>query len=312
MRWCLVAVVALGCGEVHFLDPNPPRLFRANARFTSAARDEPVVWLAIVDLFLEDAAACPWARSTTISTIRAAIAAAGGSQLELPAQDLAPDCRARGSQPLDATAIRDALAVAQSAFSGAHVRPVIVYADNVDLQPPVAVLNAVSSLRTLSSPPAILWTIARPRTSDQLGPDRAIEWTYAGDPALGSRLAATVEAFLPLRTTASASSGPVPLLDAAQLETTREFKVCAVPNVTAAQDPPPVGLTQIVDRANPPTITFEIPQSFAMPKSLFSDTTLVIPVEGCLANCERYFIEKAGDAPQRWDEMRRCALGTNG
>ena len=309
MRPCLVALLAIGCGEVHFVDPNPPRLFRADARFTSAAKDEPVVWVAILDLFLEDASACPWAKATTLSTIRGAIATAGGIQVELPAQDLAPDCRVRASQPLDSTAIRTAFAAAQAAHPAEHLRPLVIYADNLALPVPPAVSAAVTSLRTLSAPPALLWTLSQPLVGGQMASDRTVEWTYAGDAALAGRLASVVSAFLPLRTTATATTGPIPLLDAAQLETTWEFKVCGLPRDITAEDAPAVGATLIVDRRNPPTITFDLPQSVAMPRFLFNDTVLRIPVEGCTGNCDRYYIRQAGDAPQRWDEMRFCALG---
>jgi len=54
MRAVLLALLLLGCGEVHFVDPNPPRLFWTAASYTSAAVDEPIVWIAILDLFFED------------------------------------------------------------------------------------------------------------------------------------------------------------------------------------------------------------------------------------------------------------------
>jgi hypothetical protein len=96
MRHCLLALIALGCGEVHFVEPAPPQLFRARPAYTPMSIAEPLVWIAVLDLFIEDAAACAWARQTTLATLRDAVVSVGGSQLELPAQDLAPDCRVRG------------------------------------------------------------------------------------------------------------------------------------------------------------------------------------------------------------------------
>ena len=116
-----------------------------------------------------------------------------------------------------------------------------------------------------------------------------------------------VKADLPLQTTASLSSGPVPLLDAAQLETTREFKVCKIPNANVTSFPS-VGITHVLDRAHPPTVTFSLPQKVALPRSLFQSSTFSVAVEGCTANCDRYFIGNPGDDPLRWDEADRCLL----
>src|SRR4051794_25988805 len=100
MRSTILALLVAGCGEVHFVDPNPPRLFRTKARFTSSSVDEPVVWMAVLNLFLESTDDCGWAKDQTLSALRAAFAGAGGAQLELAVQDLSSDCRAR-SQSLD-------------------------------------------------------------------------------------------------------------------------------------------------------------------------------------------------------------------
>ena len=309
MRWFLLALLAIGCGEVHFVDPNPPRLFRSHAQFTSAARDEPVVWIAILDLFIEDATACAWARQTTLATLRRAVTAAGGAQVELPAQDLAPECRARGTQAVDAEAVSAAFAAARTSFAGAHLRPLIVFVDNLDALLPSSMSAALASARALSSPPALLWSVSQPSVGSQLAADRIVEWTYAGDPELPARVAAAVSEFLPLRTTATATSGPVPLLDARQLETALEFKLCALPPGATARGAPLLGVTHMVDPANPPTITFDLPQLVATPRFLFSETQLSIPVEGCMGNCNRYYIGHPGDVPQRWDMMPDCALG---
>lgn len=271
---------------------------------------EPVVWIAVLDLFIEDAAACEWARQTTLSTLRDAVASLGGTQLELPVQDLAPDCRVRGRQALDVEAIRGSVVAAQAAFAGWHVRPVFFYLDNIDLVLPEQVASTVSSLRTTPlGQQAILWPISLPSVAKQLRAESTTAWTYAGDPDLGERLKKSIGVYLPLQTTATPTSGPVPLLDAAQLETTREFKVCALPQDANVEDPPELGVTVIVDRAHPPTVTIDLPQVIAAPKVLFPDLTFSMLVEGCTGNCDRYYIHEPGDAPRRWDAPG-CVLGT--
>ena len=307
MRTSLLAILLAGCGEVHFVDPNPPRLFQAAIKYTSRAVDEPVVWIAIFNLFFQDATGCAWARETTLSSLRQGFAGAGARQLELPAQDLSPDCRQRGQQQLDVVAVQTAFANSQAVFPGAHVRPVIVYIDDIDLAAPSETAAAIDIVRFWPGGRPILWTVAYQPVTAQLHPDRSADWGFAGDPALATRLAAMVKADLPLQTTASLSSGPVPLLDAAQLETTREFKVCTIPNANVTSFPS-VGITHVLDRAHPPTVTFSLPQKVALPRSLFQSSTFSVAVEGCTANCDRYFIGNSGDDPLRWDEADRCLL----
>src|SRR3954468_10195112 len=122
MRRSLLAFLVIGCGEVHFVEPYPPQLFRSKVQFTAMSIAEPVAWMTILDLFIEDADACASARQTTLAAVRVAVASLGGNQLELAAQDLAPDCRVRGRQPLDIAAVQGELAAAQAAFPGANVR----------------------------------------------------------------------------------------------------------------------------------------------------------------------------------------------
>lgn len=303
----VLALLLASCGEVHFVDPNPPGLFRTSATYTSAAIDEPVVWIAILNLFFQDASGCAWAREVTLSSLRQGFAFAGARQLELTAQDLSPDCRQRGERPLDVAAVQAAFAQAQAAFPGAHVRPVIVYVDDIDLAAPSDTVTALGVVRAWPAPPALLWAVAYPSAVTQVRLDRSVDWGYAGDSALATRLATVVKADLPLQTTSASSSGPVPLLASAQLETTREFKVCSFPESNASGFPS-VGITHVLDRAHPPTVTFTLPQSFALPKSIFQNSIYSVPVEGCTANCDRYFIGEPGGDPVRWDEANGCLL----
>jgi len=258
MRTILPAVLAAACGEVHFIDPNPPRLFRNTAVYTSSSVNEPVVWVAITNLFLQDSSQCASARETTVAAIRQAMARAGGQQLELDAQDLSPDCRQRGETALDIHALRSGIAAAQTTLSPGHVRPVIVYADDIDLAVSGTVPTDLGTIRSSVNPPALLWTLSYDSVGAQLGADRRIAWSYAGDPKLADRIFETVSADLPLQSSGSATSGPVPLLQGGQLDVTREFKVCAVS--PQADSYPTLHVTHVLDESNPPIITFVIPQ----------------------------------------------------
>jgi hypothetical protein len=307
MRLVLLAAVLTGCGEVHFVDPNPPRLFRSSVTYTSTAVDEPVVWIAILDLFFEDTSGCDWARAATLSALRQGFAAAGARQLELTAQDLSPDCRSRGERPLDVAAVQTQFDAAQAAFPGAHVRPVIVYVDDVDLPMRNETFIALRAVRVRADLPALFWAVSYPSVAGQLGADGMVRWTYAGDGELATRMRAAVQAELPLKTTAPLSSGPIPLLDAAQLETTREFKLCKPPD-PAASGYPSIGRAHALDRAHPPTVTFAPPAQVALPKSLFTASTFDVQLEGCTESCDRYFIGEPGADPIRWDESTGCLL----
>ena len=309
MRAPLLALLAAACGEVHFVEPNPPRLFRNTAEFTSAAVSEPVVWVAVTNLFIQDASECAWARQTTLAAVREAIARAGGEQIEVNAQDLAPDCRRRGEAQLDVDALRAGFGAAQIALPASHVRPLIVYVDNIDF-PLVAESPSIEQARaTIVQFPALLWTVSFESVSAQLHADRSVDWSYAGDPTLPDRIGELVKAELPLESTATAASGAVPLLDGSQLDVAREFKVCAVPPGAAPDSYPALGTTHVLDGAHPPTITFQLPQVVASPKSSFWNSTFKASVEGCTANCDRYFIREPGADPYRWSDMPDCALG---
>jgi len=309
MRAILPALLAAGCGEVHFVEPNPPRLFRNTAAFTSAAVSEPVVWVAVTNLFIENASECAWARQISVAAIREAIARAGGEQIEVNAQDLSPDCRRRGETPLDVNSLRAGFGAAQIALPATHVRPLIVYVDNIDF-PLIDEPAAIEQARATSSPfRGLLWTVSFASVSAQLHADRSVAWSYAGDATLADRIGEVVKAELPLQSTASAASGAVPLLDGSQLDVTREFKVCAVPAEAAPDSYPALGTTHVLDGAHPPTITFKLPQVVATPKSSFSKSTFKASVEGCTANCDRYFIREPGADPFRWSDMPDCALG---
>src|SRR4051812_34269483 len=132
MRTVVLALLAAGCGEVHFVEPNPPRLFHNRVEFTATSVSEPLVWVAVLDIFIQDTGECAWARQTTLATIRDAISRVTVQQIELPAQDLAGDCRQRGETALDVAGLQAAAAVARNALPGAHVRPLVVYVDNID------------------------------------------------------------------------------------------------------------------------------------------------------------------------------------
>src|SRR5438552_14984757 len=125
MRAAFFALLLAGCGEVHFVDPNPPRLFTTSATYTSAAIEEPVVWIAILDLFFEDTTGCDWARQATLLAVRQGFASSGTRQLEVAGQDLSPGCRERGRGPLDLARVRGGCAAVLAPVSGGRGGPAV-------------------------------------------------------------------------------------------------------------------------------------------------------------------------------------------
>lgn len=310
MRSCLAALLTVACGEVHFVDPNPPALYRATARFQPGSIDEPVVWMTVLDLFVEQASACADTRQGMLEMVRAAFSALPAQKLELPSQDLAPGCRQRGEVPLDVDAATAAFSAARAAFPGAHVRPVIVYVDDIDLPLPP---QLTSSLQALRQPPVagskltpLLWTMAVREATASLAPDEDLGWTFTGDPALAALLGLVVKRDLPLQTLRQ--PGPMPLLDAAQLAVTREVKVCREPTDVPVLEGPAPGVAVAVDPAHGPTMLFDVPETFAVPKGFLLVPQTEILIEGCTANCDRFYVAEPGDEPRRWNGTRHCML----
>src|SRR5438067_1121387 len=143
MKLPLCACLLTGCGAVHFTDPNPPQLFRSVAQYTSAAVPEPVVWLAVLDLFTEsgNADACAAAHVWTLQAIHDAMTAVQAPQMELPHADLSPSCAQTADRSLDTSSLEQQLRSAAAAFPSAHVRVVVVYANDIALEVPGTIVD---------------------------------------------------------------------------------------------------------------------------------------------------------------------------
>jgi hypothetical protein len=306
MRWWLASALALSCGEVHFVDPHAPVLFRATARFEAATVDEPLVWLAVLDLIVEDSGDCAGVRDWTLSAIRAAFARASVPQIEIPARDLAPTCRRRGETALDVDAIVAAIQEAEASFPQGHVRAIVVYADDIQFPMPLQVGSALSKLRASLARPPYLWALSFDTTLAPAGAERIVPWTFSGDPAMQAGLAKVVDADLPLRT--ATQPGPLPLLPEDRLATTLAMKLCANPKGWTVVAGPPPGDTRDIDPNEPPQMVLEVPDATALPKSGYSPPTTTVDVEGCEANCDRYYVGEPGDPPQRWNTTFGCLL----
>jgi hypothetical protein len=88
-------VLLLSCGQVHFVETRPPRLFHAQAEWRTGAAPEPVLWMPVLDLFIERPQDCAPAKAWTLAAVRAAMSANEMFKIELGAQDLSPQCNRR-------------------------------------------------------------------------------------------------------------------------------------------------------------------------------------------------------------------------
>ena len=157
MRAKLLAALLAGCGSVHFTDPNAPHLFRSKAQYTAGSAPEPLVWLPVIDIFSETAGGCDAARNWTLQTIRSAMLSAQGGGRELAGADLSPTCAQAPDRTLDLAALRQQIQSAAAAYPSAHVRVAVVYANDIALPLPGAIVDALHTLR----PSAFLWTVTR-------------------------------------------------------------------------------------------------------------------------------------------------------
>jgi len=297
----------VGCGEVKFVDSHPPDLFHSSNEYRTSPAAEPIVWMAVLDLFVETGASCQEAKNWTLQTIRAAMAVDGAPRLELAAQDVSPLCNQPPRRAIDPVAAAAAFRSAAGSFPGGHVRGIVVYANNIDLPVPATLSDSLSTLRVADQPP-LFWAAARKQATDQLKPDQAVEWTYTGDGAIQKALASVSSADLPLQSDAQTQSPSLPLLPAAQLSRARQIKACSVPAEVTLQGAPTDGTAVAIDQGQPPRYSVQFKPRIALPRSQFAPAqqSVVVQVEVCSANCDRFLYYKPDDPPRRWNETRGC------
>jgi len=307
MRRSFLVVLMVGCGEVKFVDSHPPDLFHSADEYRTSPVAEPIVWMPVLDLFVETGGSCPEARSWTLQMIRAAMAVDGAPRVELAAQDVSPACNQPPRRAIDAVAAAAAFRSAARSFPGGHVRGIIVYANNIDLPVPATLSDSLTALR-LAELPLLFWAAARKQAADQLRADQAVAWTYAGDGAIQTALASVASTDLPLQSDAETQSGPRPLLPAAQIARARQIKACSVPTPVTLQGATPDGTAVAIDQGQPPRYSVQFRPRIALPRSQFTPAqqSVVVQVEVCAANCDRFLFYKPGDPPRRWNETRGC------
>jgi hypothetical protein len=303
-------VLLFGCGQVHFVETRPPRLFHAQAEWRTGAAPEPVVWMPVLDLFIERPQDCAAAKAWTVDAVRAAVSANEMFKIELPAQDLSPQCTQPAGRALDVSAAQAALQKAREANPQLQLRPILVYANNVDLAVAeslrISLLGFKAAEAAQARPLPLVWSLSRESVASQLGADNGVKWSYAGDSALAERIGALAAAELPLQTDTDFRAGPLPLLTGEELARAQLFKVCGVPRGVTLAGLADDGSAVAVDLAHPPLFSVDVPQRVGLPRSQFQPQVVKVPVEGCEGNCERYFDYHPGDEPRPWNATLGC------
>jgi hypothetical protein len=187
------------------------------------------------------------------------------------------------------------------------VRPVLVYANNVQLAVPGQIASALDEARRLAVSRGGLeprvWALVPASVAGGVRADRTSSWTYAGDPALSRGISQIAADELPFTSDAAVTTPPLGLFERGPAGV-RVFKVCAIDDgvqpVGFAADGTPVA----VDAAHPPQYRVALPVRVAVPRAQFQPRHAGLEVEGCLDHCDRYY----GDDPVRWLTRPGCLL----
>ena len=310
-RWAAVIGAALcACGGTLFVDPNPPRLRTAVAQYTTHAVVEPLVYVTLLDLFVEDPGTCDVAKSWFLAVTQRAMQGLTPDQSQLT-RDLAPRCTQREGIVLDVEGLVAEVRSIALSHPQAHLRPVLLYANGLDLPVPPArrqsLATLAASLTALGMPP-LVWLVASKPVAGQLTSDHAQDWTYAGDPAVATEMAAFAQLSLPFQTEAGTDSGPQPLLNGPDLERVREIKLCSSDSTASLTGLPQPGIAVRVDRSVPPVWQITLPPQIASTKAAFLPHTVTAKLELCDGNCDRYYNVDPDQVQRGWDVITGCLL----
>jgi hypothetical protein len=308
------ALLALAaCTGTRFVDPHPPELVRLDREYQPTEVEEPVVYAVIFDLHIADPTECEPVKTRLRQQLRDAMLASGRRGGELPAQDLSPTCVQQPDRSMNEEAFNAAVVSMEGIFGARHVRPILVYFNNVDLPIPNALKTDLVNLRHLANqrgaPVPMLWGLGLPRLLSDTTFDLSSRWTYSTDPSLLSELVRGAQTDLPLIALQGTPAGGLPLFTDAELTWVKEFRTCgADPRLSGfdfALGPP----SQQLDPAWPPHYQFQVNAS-APPvlRSQLQNNPLTFYIEACKANCERFVDLPAQAGLAIWNRHPHCVL----
>jgi hypothetical protein len=287
-------------------------LRRVVAQYKTGTQAEPLLFVQLLELYVEDPGTCAVAKSWFLDSTRRALFGISVEQLELAPRDLAPQCTQREGVVLDVDRLVAEVRTFSLAHPQAHVRPVILYANNLELPLSPARSGSLGELAARLTAqqgmPPLVWLVASKTVTKQLVWDNSQDWTWAGDPVVSGGMRSFAQLALPLQTEAGTVSEPQPLLSSADLEGAQEFKLCAPILDAATSGLPEPGLAARVDRAAPPRWQVVLPQQLAAPKSAFYTHTVTAKLEVCDGNCDRFYDIDPDQLQRSWEVTRGCAL----
>src|SRR2546425_16059 len=170
--------------------------------------------------------------------------------------------------------------------------------------PPSGLWSRIYSSSTTRTAPRRargLWGLLPGGPAPGVRADRAVTWTYAGDPALARQLADVAAQELPFTSDAALVTPPLALF-AGGPDGVRVFKVCKVDPAVQLLGFAGDGTSVAVDSADPPEYRVALAPRFALPRSEFQPQHAGLEVEACIDHCDRYH----GDDRVRWLTSPGC------
>lgn len=314
-RGPLLAALAAACGmacPVPFVEPNPPVVELFERTYQPPTVAEPVFYAVVFDVHLSIEAECDGLKARLRQEAHDLFLRPGIPGAELPFMDLTPNCQQAADRSLDVTALEAAIRAEEDTWGRRRVRPILLYVNNVDLAVPNGFKANLIQLRFSAdqrgAPRPLLWGLVMPRARQDTAFDRSSIWTYASYSRLMWGIDAAAQEDLPLVSAANSPAGGVPLFTEAELARVRQFRGCIPldPRIQGMGYAMP-DATVTVDLARPPRFQFTAGATQPTPRASFNFSPLTFRVEGCSANCDRYYQLPSGHL-EVWNRSPFCVL----
>jgi hypothetical protein len=224
--------------------------------------------------------------------------------MALPTVEVSPGCVQQPDRAFDPTPLADTIRSARAAFPGRVVRPLVLYANNVELALPPRIVNGLAQLRSDASQDGVEPWMYAVGLMDPAGTpfDRTVRWSHGTDPALWNGLRSLLDADLPFQSRRGGTFS-APLLDASLGAAGTLYRICSSSGGVrvsgcAAGPSAPCGLPP------PPTATVTFTPVLALPGSV-PPARAVVTYEACTVRCER-FVDADGDLVP-WTDLGGCS-----
>jgi hypothetical protein len=304
----LAFFASAACG-VGFVEAQPPNLTTLQVKYSATSAAEPVVYGLLIDLDIPDPTACAAAMSWVEGFVQAAMLKADAGAIALPEQRLSGNgCAPLYSRSIDTLALSTAIAVVQAARPAAHVRPVLIYVNNLALPLAYGVSSGLTALHGLvlsGGVHPLLWAVAPGQAIASANGivQSSVVWTFSQDAQVATAVAALVASELPLQSSAGGGSGPLAIAPD-KLARVQMLKLCTsdatLTSTTLPQDGRPYAL------GDPPIFTFTLPATVAVPLAAFTLPSGSVVVEGCTAFCNHFVLGNDQDLGVPWSSVSSC------